>query len=172
MLRTLKAQDVEPDAPQFDYDSFTSRNAVRAIVFDGPRVALLKVNLHGYYMLPGGGIDDGEDQYLALAREAQEELGCEVKVTSEVGSATIYNDRWKKKQTDFCYTVQLVHDTSNKDLTDFEIEEGHELIWAESISDAIKLMQGAVPKVRDGKLVRARDLIFLKTARDVTEEAS
>lgn len=163
LLATLKAQDVEPDAPQLNYESFVPRKAVRVVLFDGNRVALLKVGKHGYYMLPGGGIDDDEDLSTALAREIHEELGSDIEVSGAVGSITIYNDRWQKKQTDSCYTARLVHHANDAAPTDFELEEGHELVWADDLNAAIQLVESAVPKNRDGKLVRARDLLFLKT---------
>lgn len=78
LLTTLRAEDVEPDAPTFDYTSFKPRTAVRAIVFDEDKIALIHVKEHDYYMLPGGGVEN-EDIATELHREILEELGCEMK---------------------------------------------------------------------------------------------
>lgn len=161
LLATLKAEDVEPDAPHFDYDSFTPRRAARAIVFDGDKIALIHVKEHNYYMLPGGGLEDDENPQDGLIREVAEELGCVVEIIDEVGSVEVYFDRWSKKQTDYCYITKRVNETE-KALTGFEIEEGHNVIWADSLQTAMELLEGADPINRDGKLVRGRDLLFLK----------
>jgi 8-oxo-dGTP pyrophosphatase MutT (NUDIX family) len=164
LLATLRAEDVEPDAPTFDYTSFKPRTAVRAIVLDEDKIALIHVKEHDYYMLPGGGIEN-EDIATELHREILEELGCEIEVTGEVGSIEVYFDRWSKKQTDFCYTAKKVRLVADATPTDFEVEEGHNVVWAESLDEALRLVEKAAPANRDGKLVRARDLLFLKRAQ-------
>jgi 8-oxo-dGTP pyrophosphatase MutT (NUDIX family) len=161
LLATFKAEDVEPGAPIFDYASFKPRTAARAIVFDEDKVALIHVEEHDYYMLPGGGVED-EDIVTELHREVLEELGCEIEVTGEVGSIEVYFDRWSKKQTDFCYRAKKVRLVADTAPTDFEVEEGHNIVWAQNLDEATQLVKGANPANRDGKLVRARDLLFLQ----------
>ena len=163
LLASLKASNIERNAPEFNYSSFTARTAARAIVLDGNKVALIHVKEHNYFMLPGGGIE-GEDIVDGLRREILEELGCEIDVSAEVGCIEVYFDRWSKKQTDFCYIAKTSGPPKDKSLTDFEVEEGHDVIWAESLRDASHLVEKATPINRDGKLVRARDLLFLQTA--------
>jgi 8-oxo-dGTP pyrophosphatase MutT (NUDIX family) len=161
MLATLKPADVDPNASQFDYDSFKSRIAARTIVFDDNKVALIYIRKHNYYMLPGGGIDDN-DIAAGLSREIMEELGCKVEIMNEIGTIEIYFDRWKQKQTDHCYIARKISDDKDISRTDFEIEEGHDVIWVPSLGEAIKLVKDASPENRDGKLVRSRDLRFLE----------
>jgi 8-oxo-dGTP pyrophosphatase MutT (NUDIX family) len=163
LLATFKAKDVDLDAPDFDYASFKPRSAIRAIVFDGDKVALIYVKEHGYYMLPGGGLENNEDVHAGLSREIVEELGCEIVITGEVGCIEVYFDRWSQRQTDYCYTSNKMGETTEKSLTDFEIKEGHDVVWVEDIQTAIKLVANVHPKNLDGKLVQARDLLFLKS---------
>lgn len=163
LLATLKAEDVEDNPPTFDYESFKPRLAARAIVFDGDKVALIRIGKHDYYMLPGGGIDD-EDIAAGLARELLEELGCTITITGEIGQIITYVDRWLAKQTDFCYTAQKIGETSHPARTEFEAAERHEVVWAESLAAALQLVEAAHPQNRDGKLVGARDALFLRTA--------
>lgn len=166
LLASLKAKDVDSNAPDFDYDSFKPRNATRAIVFDKDgKVALVHVSKHDYYMLPGGGIEDGEDSRNGLNREITEELGCKIEITSEIGIAEVYFGRWSKKQVDYCYTARVIGSDNDKNLTNFESEEGHNVIWANNILDAAELVTQAKPENLDGKLVKARDLVFLEAAR-------
>jgi len=166
LLATFKPQDVEPDAPQYDYQSFRPRTAARAVVFDRDKVALIYISEHDYYMLPGGGIGD-DDIEVGLAREIREELGCEVEVTGEIGSIEVYFDRWQQKQTDYCYTARKVGDGKDVSPTYFEVEEGHEVVWAANLQEAIRLVKNASPVNRDGKLVRARDLVFLESVQQI-----
>lgn len=166
LLATIRPSDVDPDAPDFDPSSFRPRTAARAVLFDGDKVALIHVSADGYYMLPGGGID-GDDMATGLAREIQEELGCRVTIAGEVGSVTIYNDRWASKQTDYCYIAHKTGQDGAASLTDFETESGYQVVWAADINEAIQLVQNARPQMRDGKLIQARDLLFLQTAHDI-----
>lgn len=55
---------------------------VRAIIIKDDKILLIKRKKAGevYWVLPGGGVENGEINELALARECQEELGVEVKV--------------------------------------------------------------------------------------------
>ncbi len=162
LLASIHPEDVDSEAPQSDYATFSERQAGRAIIFNGDKVCLIHVGAHDYYMLPGGGI---EDEYIptALAREIMEEAGCEASVEDEVGSIEVYFDRWQQKQVDFCYTAQKVGSDQKASATDFEKSEGHEVVWADDLTEAIRLVENAEPKERDGKMVKARDLMFLKT---------
>lgn len=162
LLASIRPEDVDSEAPQSDYAAFSERQAGRAIIFDGDRVCLIHVSVHGYYMLPGGGIED-EDIPAALAREIMEEAGCEATVVDEVGSIEVFFDRWQQKQVDCCYTAQKVGSDQKTWATDFEKSEGHEVVWVDSLTEAIRVVEDAEPKERDGKMVKARDLMFLKT---------
>jgi len=164
LLATFRASDVDPDAPINDYSTFKPRIAGRAIIYDGDKVALLNVSKHGYYMLPGGGVEN-EDVQTALRREVVEEIGCKIITDQEVGSIETYFDRWERKQLDFCYTAHKEGNTFASTKTDFEKEEGHEILWVQNLDEAIRVVEGTNPKNLDGRLVRARDLLFLKSAR-------
>lgn len=55
---------------------------IRAIIIDSGRLALIKRNRadEEYYVLPGGGIEPGEEPLQALQREVFEELGVTIHV--------------------------------------------------------------------------------------------
>lgn len=54
------------------------RTAARAIVWDGPKLAMLFSRKFQEYTFPGGGCEKGESLKLALAREMREETGYQV----------------------------------------------------------------------------------------------
>lgn len=69
------------------------RDSARAIIHVGDdKLALVYATKLGYYKFPGGGIYDGEDKLVALAREVQEEVGLVLVAESvrEFGVATRY----------------------------------------------------------------------------------
>jgi 8-oxo-dGTP pyrophosphatase MutT (NUDIX family) len=164
LLATIKSVDVNPKAKSLNYATFTPRNAARVVLVDDKKVALIHVSAHNYYMLPGGGIDD-DDIETGLRREVQEEIGCEIEILDEVGSTDLYFDRWTTLQTDYCYIAKVVSSGLDLARTDFEESESHKIVWADDIAKAIELMKKATPKEDDGKIVRARDLLFLETAK-------
>src|SRR5690242_4400614 len=147
LLTSIYPEDVDPASPKFDYSTYTERPAGRAIIFDGDKVALIHVSKHGYYMLPGGGIED-EDIPTALAREIMEELGNAVTIEQEVGSIEVYFDRWQQKQIDYCYTARKVGADHDTELIQFEKDAGYQTVWADDLAEAIKLIEDAMPEER------------------------
>lgn len=163
LLTTIKAKDVDPNSPHFEYESFTYRPAVRAVVQDEDgRIALMYIKKWDYYMLPGGGIDEGEDNEHALSREILEELGCEVEVKEVLGKIETYFDRWQQKQVDYCFVAQKLKNANAASLSPFENEERFEQVWAQDLQHAYHLLTQSSPENRDGKLVQARDVRFLE----------
>jgi 8-oxo-dGTP pyrophosphatase MutT (NUDIX family) len=162
-LATIYPEQVDPTALPQDYAGYKDRQAGRAIIFDGDQVALVYVKKSGYFMLPGGGLD-GDDIRTGLAREVLEETGLHIDILERVGSIAVYFDRWRQRQIDQCFITRVVGRGQEVRLTDFETEEGYELIWVPTIQEAIARSERMVPAARDARLVRARDLLFLRTA--------
>ena len=165
LLATIKSIDVNPKAKNLDYDKFKPRIAARVVLLDNKKVALIYVSAHNYYMLPGGGIDYDNIE-TGLKREVREEVGCEIEILEEIGYTKLYFDRWRKIQTDYCYLAKVLSRGVDLYRTDFEESEGHKIVWANNINQAIELVKTADPKEDDGKIVRARDLLLLKTTKD------
>lgn len=162
LLISLKPEDINRNSPKFDYAAFKPRTAARAVVLDNKKIALIHVKTHGYYMLPGGGVDS-DDLIDGLKREALEELGCEIEILGEIGKSEIYLDRWNSKQTDYCYLTKKINNVAEQSPTEFELNEGHSIVWAKDLDEAILLVKSSKPVHSDGKLVQARELVFLKS---------
>ena len=71
----------------------TFKSAVHMIITNNDKILLQKRKgsklWPGYYALPAGHIDDGENQFNALVREAQEELGIEIDPNKIVNSYVV-----------------------------------------------------------------------------------
>ena len=169
LLASIKPEDVDSRVLPSSYADYRARLAGRAIIFDDTnKVCLVHVRAHDYYMLPGGGVESGEDILVALTREIMEEVGCPVVVGQQIGAVEVYFDRWQQKQTDICFVAQKSGDCRTASVTDFEHTEGHEVVWADSSAEAVALVQGAIPEEHDGMMIRARDLLFLRQVRHYT----
>lgn len=81
------------------------RTRAGVILIEDDKVALIERHRAGldYFVLPGGGVDEGESPEQGAIREAMEELGVEVAIQREV--AIIYFDQ----STQHYYLVERVN---------------------------------------------------------------
>ena len=108
---------------EFDEKNYQSdwrkyhREAVRAIIVRDGRIALVKSKAEGFYKLPGGGIEAGENHQQTVIRETLEETGLQIKPESicEYGMiierrASVYNDKEAFEQLSYYYTAEITDD--------------------------------------------------------------
>jgi 8-oxo-dGTP diphosphatase len=170
-ILTLEEKDANPDSQIPAPVVFRTRRAARAVVTDAHgRVALLHVSHENYHKLPGGGIDEGEDIATALERELLEEIGCQAKVTAEIGEVEEYRNQWGLHQTSYCYMAQQFGEQKPPDFTEEELSEGFEIQWVKNIDEAITILSRDVPANYDGSFIKLRDLAILKAAKATTGE--
>lgn len=127
-------------------------NKVRAIVLNKEGKALIE-KYAGLYMLPGGSIDDGETELMALKREIQEESGIDIDIETAEKFLQInsfdenYYDRKEKRNINrntntafyFVETDKEI-DFNKRQLTQSEKENGH-IIKFENLSKIPYLVQ-------------------------------
>ncbi len=138
------------------------RYAVRAVITDeAGGVYLMHAATHGYYKLPGGGIDPGEGRHEALAREVREEMGAQVEVLSELGRTVQFDEEADFCQHSYCYLTRLTGQLGPSQLTTQEAEAGFRVQRFGSIAAAVSTMttDGHNPKydfmtVRDAAVLR------------------
>jgi 8-oxo-dGTP diphosphatase len=171
-LATIRDSDLYEGVIDADSTEYSLRTAARAIVFDDENhVALLHVGEHHYYKLPGGGIEEGEDQKEALRRELLEEIGCEAEVCGEVGEIIQYLDQKKLKQISYCYLAKQIGEKNEPDFTDEEIEKGFEIYWAKDIDEAVMLLENSKTDDYSGTSIVRRDLTLLLAAKAIMEKS-
>jgi 8-oxo-dGTP pyrophosphatase MutT (NUDIX family) len=149
--------------------NYKIREASRAVVFDDDRnVALLHATKYNYYKLPGGGIEKGEDQEMALKRECSEEIGCNVEIESDLGTILEYRKKFNLKQTSYCYIAKVVGDKGIPHLMEDEIEEGFQTVWL-PIDEASDKVSGGQREIYEAQYMIVRDTMIIETAKSKIE---
>lgn len=82
------------------------KERVRAIIFDGGNIILMKRKKDGpyYYVFPGGLVEKGESKEEALKRECKEELGIDIKVLKLLEEQDL--DLYEEKQKEYFYLCE------------------------------------------------------------------
>ncbi len=161
LIQILNPENVADD----EVAEYETRTAVRAVVFDEENnIAVLSVSKKNYHKLPGGGVEEDEDNISALKRECREELGCDIKILGEVGQIIEYRKMFQLKQTSFCFLARVVGEKGAPIFTQEEIDDGFQIKWL-SLAQAIKLLTPDESASIEGKLyIVPRDKTFLEAA--------
>ena len=161
LLKILNPENVT----EVEAATFAVRTAARAVVFDADgNVAILNVSNKHYHKLPGGGIEEGEDEFTALKRECHEELGCDIEITGEVGQIIEYRKIFELKQISSCYLAKVVGQKGRPAFTQEESDEGFQIMWI-PIQQDLQALSDDKSDSMEGKLyIVPRDKLFLETA--------
>lgn len=142
---------------------YTLRKAARAIIFNtNGEIAIMHVTKDNYHKLPGGGVEEGEDLFEALKREALEEAGSKIEIEKPLGIIIEYRNEIKRLQISYCYIANVKGDIQNPMFTTEELSGGFELLWVQP-EEAIHLLETDKPTSYDGKFIQQRDKKFLKS---------
>lgn len=138
-LFSIDLKDYDPN------DSVFRRPSARAVIIKDNIIALVYSVKERYYKFPGGGIKDGEDISVALAREVKEEVGLVVKPESisEFGSVirrqkSNYSENTIFEQENFYYWCECEETIVAQNLDDYEKEAEFILKYVD-IDEAIKV---------------------------------
>lgn len=138
-MRLLKTA-FHPDVSESDISPSSSltlieRHAARAIVLRAEDILLLFTERYHDYSLPGGGIDDGEDEIQGLQRELQEETGAQG--IHNVQPFARYDEYrpWYKADADIihmishCYTCDIDEQLGDTAYESHEVSNGMKPVW-------------------------------------------
>ena len=112
-----------------------SRTACRGIVMKGTLVLLSYETLTDLYMIPGGGMEDGEDEAACCVREVAEETGFVTEPSACVLEIDEYYEDWKYISK---YFVCGVTGSCGRKLTEREQSVGMEPRWV-PVEEAIEI---------------------------------
>jgi 8-oxo-dGTP diphosphatase len=163
LLKTITDKDI---CGTDELSNASPRIAVRAVLLDvAGQMALIYLGKFGFYTLPGGGVETGEDFELALKRELLEETGCNILVLHELGY--IIENRAKNDftQQSYYFLARVVGDKSQPVLTREETEEEHRVEW-HPIETAYELVASPNYDNYQRKYLQERDKVVLQAAID------
>ncbi len=114
------------------------KSAVHMIIYKNNKILLQKRKgtklWSGYYALPAGHIDEGENQYDALIREAKEELGIKIDIKKIINSYVVLrrnffeiNGTLLEPYIDYYFEIKEYKGTPKI----IETDKCDELIWAD-----------------------------------------
>ena len=103
-----------------------TRTACRGIILQDKRILMSYETMTGQWMIPGGGIESGEDEGSCCAREVAEETGTLVQPSECVLEIDEYYENWKWVNR---YFFCDIYGKTEIKLTDREKEVGMEPRW-------------------------------------------
>ena len=111
------------------------RHACRGIVVKDGKILLSYESKYNKYMIPGGGVEEGEDYAACCERELLEETGMKVRATEEYLEIEELFLDWQ--HINHYFVCELIEDTGIQHLTDGEKEAGYERRWID-LDEALK----------------------------------
>jgi ADP-ribose pyrophosphatase len=171
LIKILTDKDI------FGTDNFSTvakpKPRTRGILLDSDGlIALIYAKDFGYYTIPGGTIEEGEDNKGAFLREMLEETGCQCKVLSELGYIIQLEQNPAKQNRvyiSFCFLAQLVGEKGIPNWTESEKNQTLHIEW-HTLECAIELIRQTEPSDYDSRFTRERNLLILKTAYNYLQE--
>jgi len=164
-MRKLKST-IHPDINDMSGSTFT-RKAARAIVLNEDNILLLYTQRYHDYTLPGGGIDEGENNIQGLIRELHEETGAHnVTNIKEFGLYEEYRP-WHKENYDimhmesYCYVCNIDAELRDPKFEAHEIQNGMTPLWI-NIHQAIKHNEETIAKSDKKGMSIERETFLLK----------
>lgn len=177
LLKTVFHPEVSPaDIAAGSKFTLVVRHAARGIVVKGDNILLLYTKYYNDYSLPGGGLDEGEDEVTGLVRELQEETGA--MGVRNIKPFVRYDEYrpWYKSDADImymishCYVCDIDDELGETDFESHEINNGMTPLWV-NIFEAIAHNESVIAsKVKKGLSVeRETDLLKVIAEELVTQ---
>lgn len=138
-MRLLKTA-FHPDVSEKDISATSEltlivRHAARAVVVRGEDILLLYTARYHDYSLPGGGIDEGEDEIAGLVRELKEETGATgIRNVKPFARYDEYRP-WYKSDADIihmishCYVCDIDAQLGDTSYESYEVNNGMKPLW-------------------------------------------
>ena len=168
LLKTAFHPDISPnDISPTSELTLIERHAARGIIVKGDSILLLYTERYHDYSLPGGGIDEGEDEIAGLIRELQEETGAQgIKNVTPFARYDEYRP-WYKSNADIihmishCYVCEIDDELGETALEAHEVNNGMAPVW-KNIYEAIAHNEDVISHSEKKGLSIERETFLLK----------
>jgi ADP-ribose pyrophosphatase YjhB (NUDIX family) len=143
------------------------RHAARGIVLKGENILLLYTQRYHDYSLPGGGIDEGEDEIAGLIRELKEETGAQGVRNVEAFARYDEYRPWYKPDADIihmishCYVCDIDEALGETAYESHEVSNGMKPLWM-NIHEAIAHNEKVIANSNKKGLSIERETFMLK----------
>ena len=168
LLKTGFHPEVSPaDISPTSQFTLIERHAARGIVIKGDSILLLYTKRYHDYSLPGGGIDEGEDEIAGLIRELNEETGAQG--VRNVKAFARYDEYrpWYKTDGDIihmishCYVCEIDEVLGDTAYESHEVNNGMKPLWI-NIHEAIAHNEAVIANSDKKGLSIERETFMLK----------
>jgi len=140
------------------------RVAVGLVLFDeNKNIALSHIGIWDLHMLPGGGVDEGEDLISAAKREAWEETGCRCEIIADLGKTYQNSAKENFVQEKYHYLARVIGQKGELHLEEYEIESNTTVRWY-SIEQALNIISKENPRDILHEFLKRRDTTVLDEA--------
>jgi 8-oxo-dGTP pyrophosphatase MutT (NUDIX family) len=159
----ISVADISPESEL----TLIERHAARGIVINGEDILLLYTKRYHDYSLPGGGIDEGEDEIEGLIRELKEETGAQgIRNVTAFARYDEYRP-WYKADADIipmishCYVCDIYYELCETALESHEVHNGMIPRWM-NIYEAITHNEDVIANSDKKGLSIERETYMLK----------
>ncbi|MEX2474441.1 NUDIX hydrolase [Marinobacter sp.] len=150
------------------------RHAARGIVLREDKILLLFTERYNDFSLPGGGIDEGEEITVALARELEEETGArDVQVKNHYGFIEEYRPHWKPQydlmhMTSHFFVCDVAPELAEVRMESYEVANGMRPAWV-SVSEAVSHNQKVMARQEKtmGQSIQRETFMLEKISREL-----
>ncbi len=148
---TLRDEDIFPNAPDTTGAEWKDRPTGKVVLLNEKNeVALVSNKVTNLFLLPGGGIEGGEEVIEGTKRECREETGYEIEITRELGVTEDYRARDARHCISYGFVARALSQ-GHIALTENERNIGFFMQWF-SLEDALKIFSLQEEKVKRGEV--------------------